>query len=85
MGLVELFAGVGCLRLAMEHCGVFPALHVAVEGEAAAKRVLQASWPDVHVVDHVVDLSHATLPRIVEKKVLMCGYGSWEQAYHQIC
>ena len=51
----------------MEHCGVFPALRVGVEGEAAAQRVHQASWPDVHVVDHVADLSHATLPQIVEK------------------
>ena len=37
--LVELFAGVGGPRRAMEHCGVVPALHVAVEGEAAAQRV----------------------------------------------
>ena len=66
MGLVELFAGVGGLRRAMERCGVFAA-HVAVEGEAAAQRVLMAAWPDVHVVDHVADLSIDTLPQIVEK------------------
>ena len=31
------------------------------------QRVLQASWPDVHLVDRVADLSNATLPQIVEK------------------
>ena len=65
-GSVELFAGEGGLRRAMERCGV-PALHVAVEGEAAAQRVLQTGWPDVHLVDRVADLSNATLPQIVEK------------------
>ena len=43
--------------------GVFTALH----GQAAAKRVHQASWPDVHLIDQVADFSHATLPQIVEK------------------
>ena len=44
-----------------------PALHVAVEGEAAVQHVLQAAWPDVQLVDRVADLSNATLPQIVEK------------------
>ena len=48
VGLLELFAGVGGLRRAMEHCRVVPALHVAAEEEAAAQRVLQSAWPDVH-------------------------------------
>ena len=51
----------------MEHCGTVPALHVAVEGEAAAQRVFQAAWLDVQLVDRVADLSNATLPQIVEK------------------
>ena len=60
VGLVELFAGVGGLRRALEHCDVFPRF-MSQEEEAAAQRVLQASWPDVHVVDHVAHRSHATL------------------------
>ena len=64
---MELFAGVGGLCRAVERCGVVLALHVAVEGEAAAQRVLQSAWPDVHLVDRVADLPNATLPQIVEK------------------
>ena len=69
VGLVELFAGMGGLLRAMEHCGVFPALHVAVEEEAATQRVLQASWSDVQLVHvRVADLSNDTLPEIVGKR-----------------
>ena len=66
VGLVELFAGVSGMRRAMEHCGVVPALHVSVEGEAAAQRVLQAAWPEVHLVDRVADFSNATLPQVFD-------------------
>ena len=41
VGPVELFAGVGGPRRAMEHCGVVPSLHIAVGGEAGGQRVLR--------------------------------------------
>ena len=65
VGLVELFAGLGGLRRAMEQCGVFVATHIAMEKDAPGQRVLQAAWPDVQLIDRVADLSNNTLPQII--------------------
>ena len=51
----------------MEHCDVFVAIHIAVEKDAPAQRVLHAAWPDMQFIDRVADLSNNTLPQIVEK------------------
>ena len=58
VGLIEIFAGLGGLRRAVEHCDVFVAIHIAVEQDAPAQRVLQAAWPDVQLIDRVANLSN---------------------------
>ena len=58
VGLTELFAGLGGLRRAMEHCDVFVAVHIAVKKDAPAQ-------PDVQLIDRVADLSNNTLPHMI--------------------
>ena len=45
--LVECFAGIGGARRAFELLGVEVAVHVAIESDDQAVRVLKAAWPDV--------------------------------------
>ena len=46
VGLIELFAGIGGSRMALEHLGVDLAVHAAAEIDENAQRVLKSRWPD---------------------------------------
>ena len=66
----------------MEHCDLFVAIHIAVEQDAPAPRVLQAAWPDVQLIHRVADLSNDTLPQIVEKATYVRTWVVRGPAYH---
>ena len=47
MGLIEVFAGIGGFARALEHLGVMPSVHAAIELDASCRGLLKTAWPDV--------------------------------------
>eukprot|EP00971_Amphidinium_carterae_P285871 5676107-Amphidinium_carterae.1 len=79
MVLVDLFAGLGAARLALENLGVEVKVHIAIEEDTHGLRVLAENFSDAVIVRGVQQLSSETLldpVRMVDRKALvliLCG------------
>jgi len=64
VGLVELFSGIGGGRRSLELLGVTPAIYVASEVVAPAKRVVRLQWPEVVEWGDVAKVSEAEVANV---------------------
>eukprot|EP00971_Amphidinium_carterae_P255355 5069447-Amphidinium_carterae.1 len=73
MVLVDLFAGLGAARLALENLGAEVKVHIAIEEDTHGRRVLAENFSDAVIVRGVQQLSSEALldpVRMVDRKAL---------------
>ena len=57
MGILDLNAGIGSLRQALDLLKVQPRAHVVTERNRHARAILSARWPDATLLDSSTELS----------------------------
>ena len=75
-GLIEVFAGIGGLRRAVEIVGVRPAFCVAVDIDPGARDVIIAAWPDAHLL---ADIRALTPEPLRGNRTVRCPHCSGRQ------
>ena len=55
--LVESFAGIGGARRALQLLGVTPALHIHIESDPAANKVVAAMFPDAICLGDITEVT----------------------------